>query len=499
MTLFNKLLLKSTLSLFFLIFFQACVSEKVNGQSKGLALAQSNAMSNVLFSKNIQNNKKALVVGVSDYAGENADLNGIERDVEKMKNMFESWGFEVTTLYDAEALKIVDYLSNYGRDLSNNDYFAFYYSGHGSHKKDENNDESDGSDETLVLSNGKENIHLLDDVLYAKFNTIKAKKMIFFDSCHSGTVFRSLNGKVQSKTIDAATVNRTLSKGLNISTSKDIIENNSDFIVFSSARDDEEALATPNGSLFTNSLYRLFSNQNSLNQPFSDIKKSLTSDVLRYARENSAKEHHPNISYSKSYSSSSTLKDFTQSQSKIASANTPISSNTSNTAKEITLQETLEGFIQEGKMEKMSLNYDNTTYTVGQSVEFSLNTQGARGYLTIFYVDKNDVTLLYPNSFVQPKIIEGSYHFPKDFSGGKFELEAYKSCHNCQEEQTTIYTLLSSEPILQSSVFKSKDGLLSFAKGSQKSQVVTRAVRLKAISKNTNSSPKLGKYQFIVK
>ncbi|CAA6816806.1 MAG: Metacaspase [uncultured Sulfurovum sp.] len=497
MLIFNKVVFISLLGVFFLG-LQGCNSQKSVLESKALALSSSNEKSNLLFSKNIQNHKKALVVGISDYAGEDADLNGIERDVEKMKNIFESWGFEVTTLYDQEALKIVDYLTNYGNTLNKDDYFAFYYSGHGSHKKDENNDELDHQDESLVLSDGKENTHLLDDTLYDKFNKIKAKKMVFFDSCHSGTVFRSLNGKFQSKTISSTSVNKVFPKSLDLQNKNDSITSNNDFIVFSSAQDNEEALATPEGSLFTNSLYRLLSNENFINQSFAQIKNALTQDITAYAKKNGAKSHHPSISYSKSYSSSNTLKDFTTS-SKSGAVAVANAVSISNASEEKTLQETLESFIDTHKIDKMTLIYDKTAYSVGQSVEFSLDTQNTRGYLTIFHVDQNDITLLYPNSFITPKMIEGKYHFPKDFSGGKFELEAYKSCHNCEEEETSIYALLSSTPILDSSLFQSKEGLLSFSKKSLKSQSVTRAVRIKTLSKNSNNNPRLGKYKFIVR
>jgi len=492
---------------FSLLLLGGCISSNADIHTKGLADIQTKGLNlvstdidNALFSKGIHNRKQALVVGVSDYAGEANDLDGIELDVEKMKNLFESWGFEVTTLYDQESLKIIDKLTQYGKELTQNDDFAFYYSGHGSHKKDTSNDEADGEDETLVLSDGSENIHLLDDTLYGAFNAIKSKKMIFFDSCHSGTVFRSLSGKFQSKTITPTVVGKTFSKSLTTESKNDAIDTNSDFIVFSSAQDNEEALATPEGSLFTNSIYNLFANNKAINEPFSSIKKNLTNEILKYAKKTGAKAHHPSISYSKSYSDASSLKDFTTPKSNPIVVQTPIVKvqSSQDNLDEKTLQQTLESFIQKNKIERMKLKYKKSTYSVGDSINFTLDTEGEKGYLTIFYVDKNDVTLLYPNPFVSPKIIEGSYAFPKDFSGGKFELEAYKSCNNCKEEKTTIYTLLSARPILDSSVFQSKDGLFSFAKESSTSQTVTRSVRLKATTKSTNNHPELGKYEFIV-
>lgn len=247
-----------------------------NTQSKGLSLSNTEQENSSLFSKSTTKVKKqALLLGVSDYAGENADLGGIERDIEKMKNLFNTWGFEVTVLYDKESMDILSYLDKYANRLNKNDYFAFYYSGHGSHVADKNNDESDGEDETLVLSDGQSNTHLIDDILYAKFNAIKAKQMIFFDSCHSGTVFRNLKGTAQAKTISPIKVGKTFSKGLNISAKGDTMSADSQYIVFSSSQDTEESLATPSGSLFTNSIYEIFSNTNSYNEPFDKVGKEL--------------------------------------------------------------------------------------------------------------------------------------------------------------------------------------------------------------------------------
>ncbi len=474
-----------------------------NTQSKGLSLSNTEQENSSLFSKSTTKVKKqALLLGVSDYAGENADLGGIERDIEKMKNLFNTWGFEVTVLYDKESMDILSYLDKYANRLNKNDYFAFYYSGHGSHVADKNNDESDGEDETLVLSDGQSNTHLIDDILYAKFNAIKAKQMIFFDSCHSGTVFRNLKGTAQAKTISPIKVGKTFSKGLNISAKGDTMSADSQYIVFSSSQDTEESLATPSGSLFTNSIYEIFSNTNSYNEPFDKVGKELRKKVLAYAKASGGTPHHPSISFSKSYSTTTSLNDFISTKSTLTtpSSEVKLPSTPNQTQEERTLQDTMNSLINSGKITKMSLSYNKHSYKDGESIQFSLDTKGASGYLTIFYIDSNEVTLLYPNPFVSTRKIEGKYSFPNDLSNGKFDLEAYKSCANCQEEKTVIYTLLSSRPILDASAIKSSDGLKSFAKGSNESKVITRAVRIKTKSTtNETFSPQLNKYEFLVK
>jgi|GEM_PF-1613096 len=490
--------LKKVLSLvtlpLFVLSFGGCLSGTTHTQSKGLSVKEKTTG----FSKSTTQKRQALIVGVGDYAEDAQDLHGIERDVSKMKKLFESWGFEITVLYDKDSMQIVDYLNKYGNSLNSNDTFAFYYSGHGSHQADTNGDESDGQDETLVLSDGKENVHLVDDILYAKFNAIKAKKMIFFDSCHSGTVFRELNKKSQKKTISPKLVGKSLSKGISVDKKSAKIDRDANFVVFSSSQDNEESLATPTGSLFTNSLYEIFLDQNSQEKSLGEIGDLLRLKVSNYAKETQDTPHHPTISFSKSYSNSNRLKDVIQTksttppptQSAVSVAN----------VEEKTLQDTLDNLIDNKKMKSMSLDYQKSSYKSGESVEFSLDTAGEKGYLTIFYVDSNEITLLYPNPFVESRELQGKYTFPKDLANGKFELEAYKNCAGCQEEKTTIYTLLSTKPILDISAIRSSDGLMSFTKSSRKSKVLSRAVKLKATSSASRRfEPQLSKYEFVVR
>ncbi len=487
-----KKIFNLSLMLLGVITIQACANDTKYSQSKGISAS---------FSKSTASKKQALIVGVSDYMGTRADLNGIELDVEKMKNLFTSWGFETKVLYDHESMEIVDYLGSYSKSLGSEDFFAFYYTGHGSHKKDENGDEPDGQDETLVLSDGRVNKHLIDDILYKKFNDIKAKKLVFFDSCHSGTVFRSLSGKSQAKTIKPEEVTDAfvLSSSKGLSVGGDQMSKDGEFIVFSSSRDTEESLATPTGSLFTNSLSEVFSDSNLQEKPLNEINDILISKVLNYAKETDGKPHHPNISYSSNSIGTQPLKNFIVKKSLPSTPNSvttaPVVQSTAND----TVQDTLESLLQGDKVKKMSLKYAKKTYNSGESVQFELDTNGDRGFLSIFYVDGNDVTILYPNPFVSSRELSGRYRFPQDLSNGKFELEAYKSCTNCQEEKTTIYTLLTSQPISSLSDIQSK-GLTSFAKRSEQSKILSRAVRVKAITQASSSiKPQLAKYEFTVK
>ena len=485
---FNKTF---NITLFSLIIgsFNLLADEGFTENSRGISIPS--------MTKGISDKREALIVGVSNYAKDNQDLNGIDKDVEKMKQLFINLGFNVKVLKDEESMNILSNFTHYANELTSKDTFAFYYSGHGSHTKDMNNDEADGQDETLVLSDGRVNKNLIDDILYKKLNDIKAKKIVFFDSCHSGTAFRSLGGKTQVKSMKPEDVTDSfkLSSSKGISVGGDSMNNQENFVVFSSSRDTEESLATPTGSLFTNAVSEVFSNKQLQSKSLNEVKNIVREKVLHYAKETDGIPHHPTISYSNPSIGSRSLGSFINTKSiptNSLNASTPLV--TSNT-----LQNTFENLLASGKLEKLSLNYRQTTYQVGSSVEFEVDTQNTRGYLTVFYIDKDDVTVLYPNPFVTTTPLQGKYHFPQDLANGQFELEAYKSCTGCQEEKTTIYAMLSAQPIKNIKEVQSK-GLKSFGKNSNESKIMSRAVRIKATAKSiTSFIPKLGKYEFIVK
>jgi len=488
--------IKKVLILILLTFVYGCSQNQLNlpdSKTKGISI--SNSVDSSSLKGNLGDIKKeALIIGISDYApADRNDLDGIEKDISKIKRLFTNWGFKVKVLYDSEAMKVLDYLDEYAKELNSNDYFAFYYSGHGSFKPDKNGDEVDGKDETLVLSDGVINKHLPDDVLYDKFNKIKAKKLIFLDSCHSGTAFRALNLNAKPKSISPRDVSESFaepvrSRGISVAkSSKDFI--NGEYIVFSASQDNEESLATPTGSLFTNALYKTFTDSRYLDKPLRSIKDVLTQDVIEYANMTKNTPHHPNISFSELTLSSKSLDDFLNIK--------PKGSQNANIVNGNSLEALLDGLINSGKVDKMSISYSKRLYREGESVHFTIDTDGERGFLTIFFLDSKDITVLYPNPYVKIEQIEGKHKFPEDLSGGKFELEAYKSCGGCDSEKTVIYALLTSEPVTDINQIKSK-GLFSFAKESEDDKIITRAVRVKA----TNSSgfkPKLAKYEFVVK
>ena len=66
----------------------------------------------LFFATIIMAKKQALLVGVSDYKGSQNDLVGIDKDIKKMRWLFESWGFEVEILYNEKSRSSFTYASN---------------------------------------------------------------------------------------------------------------------------------------------------------------------------------------------------------------------------------------------------------------------------------------------------------------------------------------------------------------------------------------------------
>ena len=84
-----------------------------------------------------------------------------------------------------------------------------YYSGHGSRVKDQNGDEIDGYDETIVpWDYGSKRKFIVDDEIHRWLSMLKADKVILiFDSCHSGTMER---GVYTARRVSTAPGSRTI-------------------------------------------------------------------------------------------------------------------------------------------------------------------------------------------------------------------------------------------------------------------------------------------------
>jgi len=154
--------------------------------------------------------KRALLVGVSGYDRGSPhdwqDLN-TKADVDALASMLQRrFGFppeNIKTLTSAEETTneaIVDAFGTWLIDPCNaDDIIYFHYSGHGTTVPDDNGDELDGLDESLVPSNyvaktdGSRNIR--DDEIATLLDALSKKQpcnvTLTFDCCYSGTATRA--------------------------------------------------------------------------------------------------------------------------------------------------------------------------------------------------------------------------------------------------------------------------------------------------------------------
>ncbi len=366
--------------------------------------------------------KEALLIGVGDYEGTQSDLEGIEIDVSNMKNLFEKWGFHTTVLLDSDSMKIDEYLNRY-HSLGKDDVFAFYYSGHGSYTDDKDGDESDGQDEIIILSNGSENRFYLDDNLNKHFNSIGAKKLIIFDSCHSGTAFKAFGDKPKPKSIEPKLSGTEIkSKSFRGQTSKEL--NGDDYIVFSAAQDKEESLATSRGSLFTNAFIKEFSNGGE-SQNFINLKQKMARDIYNSCQRSGSKVHHPNLSASNNRIKYASINDFLKTKTTTTATTQP--------------QETKKMIIRA-----------KSTFKEGELLRFQIDTNGNSGYLTIFSIEDGEPFIMTKTS----NPVNGILNFQDDFNINP-PIECYKSCKNCDKEVSSVYIVLSPKPLTKSTL-KSK-------------------------------------------
>jgi hypothetical protein len=162
----------------------------------------------------------ALLVGINDYRYDNGksfrDLQGSVNDIQAIKALligrYRFAESNIHTLKDRQA-KRGAILSAFDRFLiqpsKTGDIAFFYFSGHGSKTVDRDGDETDGFDETLVPHDGRNPAgdiqDITDDEIYRLLQNLSDRgvhTVSIYDSCHSGSVSRSL---LQARWIPADT------------------------------------------------------------------------------------------------------------------------------------------------------------------------------------------------------------------------------------------------------------------------------------------------------
>ena len=225
---------------------------------------------------------RALLIGIDDYRTVSDLLGAPRQDVAAMRRFVaEDLGFEtdrIRTLLDEQATRD-NILANVRDWLVRGERALLYFSGHGHQQPDENGDEADGFDETLVPYDATEeggvaNGMILDDEISEILAGAEGVAIdLVVDACHSGTLTRSLAGPADYRFVKSPRTldGKPLRRG-GAATRSIVVESagpqpfvdatSADVRVWSAVRADQKALveqdsAPPHkavGSVFTNDL-----------------------------------------------------------------------------------------------------------------------------------------------------------------------------------------------------------------------------------------------------
>jgi len=353
---------------------------------------------------------RALLIGVGEYQNPDANLPGIDKDIRMMQEAVGLMGFEssqVKVVQDSEATlrgieqAIEDWLIS---GVTGNDRVLFYFSGHGAQIYDKSGDEKDEVDEVLVAHDVKaergtlKNV-FLDDKFGELLSRVTAEEIfVFIDACHSGSATKSIDfitGEVPKffhyKGMPAMT------KG-NFAVEQ--VSDKGNYIAISACRDDEKALATNKGSLFTQAILNTVKGKNRL------TVNQLKDRATAYIRENVSnrkKVHHPQISGNKS----------------LATKNIILASATSNPQN---IWAKLEYLTVKADY-SVNIQSNQKHFKVGEFLVLTCNIE-QNGYLNVLNVSPGDkkVTVLYPNKYHRKNRVTAGDEISIPASGDRFRL-----------------------------------------------------------------------------
>ena len=143
----------------------------------------------------------AVLIGINYIQTPQARLNGCINDVKYMKKFLKKSGFDRVSTYTDDNIRGVCGTTRRGilyqlyslAALSHREDLElawFQYSGHGSYMSDNNGDEADGKDESLVPSDYHRSGMIRDDTIRHILKSFNPKTKVVFviDACHSSSM-----------------------------------------------------------------------------------------------------------------------------------------------------------------------------------------------------------------------------------------------------------------------------------------------------------------------
>ena len=128
---------------------------------------------------------------------------GCKKDAESISALMEDkFGYTGTTLISEKATKaaVVQKLKEGLAATPEDGLFLFFYSGHGGQEYLGGQEQtgSDQPDEYLCLYDS----HMLDDEIWYLVSACRGRVFLYFDACHSATMYRSVSSELRIKATD---------------------------------------------------------------------------------------------------------------------------------------------------------------------------------------------------------------------------------------------------------------------------------------------------------
>ncbi|HFB64126.1 MAG TPA: caspase family protein [Aeromonadales bacterium] len=267
---------------------------------------------------------KALIIGVDAYENGLIPLMGVTKDIKMMQQVAQIMGFEssqttLLTNQDATLSGVRQAMAQLVDSTGANDRVLIYFSGHGSQILDLNQDEDDGADEVLLLSNsqvnrqGSENTLtnvLVDDEFQQMLTAFASRQVIaIIDTCHSGTIHKALTlNPLAKQTQQKLFRYKGMPTGQKQYTRKGNLFANlrakkhhdyeqaknpetQHYAVISAAHDDEPAISTEQGGLFTRGILKVMQQHQESGQALN--LKQLQIKVSEYIKQTVQQENLP--------------------------------------------------------------------------------------------------------------------------------------------------------------------------------------------------------------
>ena len=426
--------------------------------------------------------QRALLVGVGKYQVPGQDLPGIDLDLDRMSDTLRVMGFEtsqIRTLLDSEATSenvIKQFDEWLTKGVSKDDRIVFYYSGHGSFVPDQDNDEPDNVDEVLVTHNvrrvrrnGQSTLIgvVRDDEIAKLIQSSPSENiLVIVDACHSGTMTRNIlldNKSLSAEPVfekafvyegmpvgDDAGVTRNLKFGKGDDVDRD------NFVSLSAAADNELAIGTMRGGVFTIGLTTAIARAAQAEQEVTvnDLREQAAKYISEKVDERNV--HTPQVDGSQA------LADGALRIVPLKGGNGP-------------MWQRLEALVGEGQYFKMQAA--KASYRLDETIEFSLQLP-VGGYLNLVSVDAADTaTVLFPNQYDEDnRVAAGEFRFPANEAG--FELAAAKPLG-----PTLVLAFVSQQPInFREEGFEGRDASGKYGKGAVFTTVsygATRAITVR--------------------